>query len=60
MLDTDPPRGLLLACRLMHGDLLGGGVLARFGGRGVDLVGERLGQALVAAVDRGRDGGMLA
>jgi hypothetical protein len=26
----------------------------------VGLVGERLGQALIAAVDRGRDGGMLA
>jgi hypothetical protein len=50
MLDTDPPGGLLLARRLVDGDLLGWRVLARFGWWGVDLVGERLGKALVAAV----------
>jgi hypothetical protein len=32
MLDTDPPRGLLLARRLIDGDLLGWRILAWFGG----------------------------
>ena len=45
MLDADPLRGLLLARELVAGDLFGWRILAWVGGRGVDLIGERLGQA---------------
>jgi hypothetical protein len=60
MLHTDPPRGLLLACLLVDGDLFGRRVLGRFGWWGVDLIGKRLGQALVAGVDGDGDGWVLA
>lgn len=45
---------------LPGGDLLGRGILAWLGWRGVDLAGERRGQPPVALVDAGLDAGMLA
>src|SRR6266516_2376865 len=55
VLDADPLGGLLLAGLLVGGQLLGWRVVGWFGWRATDLVGERLGQAPVAGIDRGVD-----
>src|SRR6266516_2153188 len=60
MLDTDPLRGLLGAGCPVDGEFLGERLRVQLGWRAVDLVGERLGQPLVAAVHCGGDGGMVA